>query len=126
MKGFLGILGYRRRGENTTKEFCLRLALKPGQKILDIGCGTGGSAFYLARQYGCLVKGVDLSSNMISIANDRLRREEKIIQDRVSFEIGDILKVRYPDEEFNVIYSRDTILHIYEKEELFKRILAIF
>ncbi|RXG72966.1 Phosphoethanolamine N-methyltransferase [Armadillidium vulgare] len=86
---------------NNELEFCLRLDLKPGQKILDIGCGTGGSAFYLARQYGCLVKGVDLSSNMISIANDRLRREEKIIQDRVSFEIGDILKVRYPDEEFN-------------------------
>ena len=36
-------------GETTTREFVSQLDLKPGMKILDIGCGTGGSAFYMAR-----------------------------------------------------------------------------
>jgi phosphoethanolamine N-methyltransferase len=52
-------------GQSTTTKFCQRLDLKPDQKILDIGCGIGGSAFYLARQYGAQLYGVDLSTNMI-------------------------------------------------------------
>jgi phosphoethanolamine N-methyltransferase len=36
-------------GETTTREFVAQLNLKPGMKVLDIGCGTGGSAFYMAR-----------------------------------------------------------------------------
>lgn len=57
-------------GQATTTKFCQRLNLQPGQKVLDIGCGIGGSAFHLARQYGVDVYGVDLSTNMVQIAND--------------------------------------------------------
>ena len=39
-------------------------------QVLDIGCGTGGSAFYMARNYGVDVYGFDLSTNMIGIAQD--------------------------------------------------------
>jgi len=37
-------------GEETTKDFCSQLCLAPRMKVLDIGCGTGGSAFYMARR----------------------------------------------------------------------------
>ena len=37
-------------GETTTKDFTAQLCLAPGMKVLDIGCGTGGSAFYMARR----------------------------------------------------------------------------
>ena len=40
------------------------------RQVLDIGCGTGGSAFYMARNYGVDVYGFDLSTNMIGIAQD--------------------------------------------------------
>ena len=63
----------------------MKLNLKPGQKVLDIGCGSGGSAFFMARHYGVHVTGVDLSSNMISLAKDRLTREEEIVKERVSY-----------------------------------------
>ena len=39
-------------------------------KVLDIGCGTGGSACYMANNYGVEVLGVDLSQNMLDIADD--------------------------------------------------------
>lgn len=107
-------------GEKTTKEFCERLNLKPGQTVLDVGCGTGGSAFYMAEKYGVTVRAVDLASHMISIANDRLARTGKSVQERVTFAIEDITKSSYPDNSFDVIYSRDTILHIPNKEELFQ------
>ena len=47
-----------------------KLKLSPGMKVLDIGCGTGGSAFYMAKHYGVEVLGVDLSQNMLDIANE--------------------------------------------------------
>ena len=56
-------------GQATTTKFCNDLELSADKKVLDIGCGIGGSAFYMARRYGCLVNGVDLSTNMINIAN---------------------------------------------------------
>lgn len=51
--------------------------------MLDVGCGTGGSAFFMARHYGVSVHGIDLSSNMIAIARDRLNREEETIKQKV-------------------------------------------
>ena len=39
-------------------------------KVLDIGCGTRGSAFYMAEKYGVQVLGVDLSQNMLDIGKN--------------------------------------------------------
>ncbi|XP_063613827.1 uncharacterized protein LOC134787065 [Penaeus indicus] len=111
-------------GETTTKDFLIRMNLRPGMRVLDVGCGTGGSAFYMARHYGVHVHGVDLSTNMIDIAIDRLNREEKYMQSMIKFEVGDITKVQYDNASYDIIYSRDTILHIPNKEELYRTLLA--
>lgn len=58
-------------GPKATEELVSRLELKPGSSVLDVGCGVGGSAFYIARTYDCFVYGVDLSVNMILTALER-------------------------------------------------------
>ena len=68
----------------TWQEFCARMGLVPGQRVLDVGCGTGGSALYLSRQYGVHVHGVDLSSNMIHVAIERQGKLEQEVKMRVS------------------------------------------
>ncbi len=55
-------------GQKTTENFVKSLNLNKDSYVLDVGCGIGGSAFHIARTYGSRVHGVDLSSNMISIA----------------------------------------------------------
>ncbi|KAG0714967.1 Phosphoethanolamine N-methyltransferase [Chionoecetes opilio] len=107
-------------GETTTKDFLMKLQLEPGQRVLDVGCGTGGSAFFMARQYGVHVHGIDLSTNMITIAQDRLSREVKNVQAKVKFELADVTTVELEQDGYDVIYSRDTILHIPDKEQLYK------
>jgi len=110
-------------GETTTSDFVEMLDLKPGMKVLDIGCGTGGSAFYMARNYGVDVHGIDLSTNMIGIAQDYREEMEPSVKHRVQFYIEDAMTMGYPDNFYDVIYSRDTILHITEKQKLFEKFL---
>lgn len=63
------------------------------------------------------VHGMDLSSNMISIGLQR-RRGGKF--HGVDFEIANVLTRDYPPASFDVIYSRDVILHIEDKKKLFQ------
>ncbi|MGX9364638.1 cyclopropane fatty acyl phospholipid synthase [Desulfoplanes sp. PS50] len=47
---------------------CNKLELRPGDRVLDIGCGWGGLAKYMAETYGCHVTGVNISDNQIDYA----------------------------------------------------------
>uniref|UniRef100_A0A672Z467 phosphoethanolamine N-methyltransferase n=1 Tax=Sphaeramia orbicularis TaxID=375764 RepID=A0A672Z467_9TELE len=105
-------------GPVTTKEFVSLLNLKPGQKVLDVGCGIGGGDFYMAKTFGVEVLGMDLSENMVDIAMERAVSEKL---PSVQFEVSDATKRTFSDASFDVIYSRDTILHISDKLALFKR-----
>ncbi|XP_005096334.1 phosphoethanolamine N-methyltransferase 3 isoform X2 [Aplysia californica] len=107
-------------GPETTEEFVELLNLQRGQQVLDVGGGIGGSAFYMAKKFGVKVVSIDLSSNMTQIG---LQRAEEVGcgPDQVVFEIADATKRDYPAQSFDVIYSRDTILHIPDKLALFKK-----
>lgn len=106
---------------DTTREFVTKLDLKPGQKVLDVGSGIGGGDFYMAEEYGVHVVGIDLSINMISFALERAIG----LKCAVEFEVADCTKKTYPDATFDVIYSRDTILHIQVVFGFFQLVLNV-
>merc|ERR1712137_262930 len=107
-------------GQETTTEFVERLNLKKGDHVLDVGCGIGGGDFYMARDFGAVVGGIDLSSNMINFAIERAHKYPGL---DVKFDVRDATTVEYPENSFDVIYSRDTILHIEDKKALFANFL---
>ena len=110
-------------GQETTEELFNELDLKSGMQMLDVGCGIGGSAFYAARKYGMLVNGIDLSRNMIGIANERRDEMSAGVRHRVQFHVEDATSMEYPDSFYDMVYSRDAILHMDNKEILFKKFL---
>jgi len=103
-------------GFATTEEFCAMLNLKKNQKVLDVGCGIGGSAFHMVKLAGAHVLGIDLSANMIDLAKKKLNHYKL---PNIKFEVQDALQVDLEAGSFDVVYSRDTILHIPDKERLF-------
>ena len=64
-----------------------KMYVQPGQRILDIGCGWGGFALYLARHYDVEVTGVALAPDQIAFCRERA--EEAGLADRVRFELMD-------------------------------------
>ena len=80
---------------------------RPGLKVLDIGCGWGGLALSLARDYGAQVLGVTLSQEQLAEARARAAAEG--LSDRVRFELRDY---RAMEETFDRIVSVGMFEHV--------------
>jgi cyclopropane-fatty-acyl-phospholipid synthase len=84
-----------------------KLALEPGQRVLDIGCGWGGMALFMHKVAGVDVLGVTLSEHQLKIA--RARAEAAGVADHVKFELRDY---RLLDEQFDRIVSVGMFEHV--------------
>lgn len=102
-------------GLDSARNCIATLGLRPGMVVLDLGCGLGGSAFFMAREHGVQVRGIDVSANMIQSAQQRLHDEG--LQEQVMLERQDVMELE-PLPRYHVVYSRDVFLHIHQKERL--------
>lgn len=80
--------------------FVSRLSLKPGQRLLDVACGTGNATIPAARS-GAQVVGVDIAPNLLDQARKRAE-DEKL---KVNFHEGDAEELPFGDAEFDVVIS---------------------
>ncbi len=108
-------------GRDMARELIGQLALPPGSRVLDAGCGLGGSAFLMAREFGFLVDGIDLSRNMLTLAKTKLAAHG--LRERVTLTRRDCLELDRV-ERYDAIYSRDVFLHIADKRRLFATLHA--
>lgn len=84
-----------------------KLHLKPGMKVLDIGCGWGGMALYLHQKCGVDVVGITLSEEQLAVA--RRRAQEAGVADHVKFELIDYRDMK---GEFDRIVSVGMFEHV--------------
>jgi cyclopropane-fatty-acyl-phospholipid synthase len=107
---------YFRRGDETLEEaqqakkrhIAAKLCLdRPDLKVLDIGCGWGGLALTLARDYGARVTGITLSREQLAEARSRAIAEG--LEDRVNFELMDYRSV---NQQFDRIVSVGMFEHV--------------
>ena len=87
-----------------------KLALADGQSVLDIGCGWGGMAIFLARHFDVKVTGITLSQEQLALA--RTRAEEAGVADRVSFELVDYRDLAERGTRFDRIVSVGMFEHV--------------
>ncbi|WP_175408832.1 cyclopropane-fatty-acyl-phospholipid synthase family protein [Streptomyces sp. TRM64462] len=87
---------------------CRKLALKEGDRLLDVGCGWGSMAMHAARHHGATVVGITLSSEQAAYARKRVADEG--LTDRVEIRVQDYRDVR--DGPYDVISSIGMAEHV--------------
>tara|TARA_R110000851_G_scaffold333544_1_gene515662 strand:- start:3683 stop:5005 length:1323 start_codon:yes stop_codon:yes gene_type:complete len=86
---------------------CRKLQLKPGERLLDIGCGWGALIIHAAQHYGVHAHGVTLSRHQFTKAQQRI--DEAGLQDRVTVELRD-----YRDLQGEAIYDKVASVGMFE------------
>lgn len=81
------------------------LGVRPGMRILDVGCGSGFLSRTLARTLDDVqVVGLDVDEKLLDLAHQMLGREGLI--DRVELRQGNAYQIPYPDETFDLVTSQ--------------------
>ena len=87
---------------------CTKLALSPGQRVLDVGCGWGSFALHAAANHDVQVLGITLSEPQAALA--RQRAEERGLSDRVEFRVMDYRELT--GEPFDAVASIGMVEHV--------------
>jgi cyclopropane-fatty-acyl-phospholipid synthase len=100
---------------------CQKLALEPGQWVLDVGCGWGGFAIHAAGRHGVSVVGITLSEPQAALARERVRAAS--LDDRITIRVQDYREL--DGEQFDAICSIGMVEHVGgERIDLYARQLA--
>ena len=94
---------------------CRKLRLRPGERLLDVGCGWGGLVLYAAERYGAITHGITLSAAQAELANKRI--QERGLGDRCRVEVRDYRDLRN-DHRYDKIASVGVTEHVARREQL--------
>ncbi len=87
-----------------------KLALQPGQRVLDIGCGWGGMAIYLARNFDVIIHGITLSEEQLVLARERATAAG--VAERITFELVDYRDLAASGANYDRIVSVGMFEHV--------------
>jgi MPBQ/MSBQ methyltransferase len=108
------------RGREATVELARRAALKPDSHVLDVGCGLGGSARYLAAEHQCQVIGIDLTREYVDVATALAGMVG--LSDRVAFRQASALEMPFEDGTFDVVWTEHAQMNIADKHAFYREI----
>jgi ubiquinone/menaquinone biosynthesis C-methylase UbiE len=108
------------RGREATVELAQRASLEPGSRVLDVGCGLGGSARYLAAEHRCQVTGIDLTQEYVDVANALAGMVG--LEGRVAFRQASALAMPFDDGSFDVVWTEHVQMNIADKRAFYGEI----
>jgi SAM-dependent methyltransferase len=111
------------RGREATVELAARAGLEAADRVLDVGSGLGGSARYLAVEYGCEVVGVDLTDEYVEVAEELAKRVG--LDCRVSYCQGSALELPFEDASFDVVWTEHVQMNIEDKGTFYREIARV-
>lgn len=111
------------RGVLATEEMVALLAPQPHERVLDIGCGVGGPARWIAARFGCHVTGVDLTE-AFCIAADVLNIATGL-SESVSIQQGSALALPFADAAFDRAFSQNVVMNIPDKAGVYREAFRV-
>jgi SAM-dependent methyltransferase len=104
-------------GRAATEYAVLRLGPLKGDQVLDIGCGIGGAARYLAAHVGCRVTGIDLTPEFIAVA--RALSQMTGLQEQTAFEVASALDMPFEVGAFDAAITLHVAMNIPDRAGLY-------
>ncbi len=102
------------------EEFIARLALRPGESVLDVACGTGNLAIPAARA-GARVTGIDIAANLIAQA----RLEARTAGCVIAFDVGDAEALPYMEHQFDTTVTMFGAMFAYRPDRAAAELLRV-
>lgn len=105
-----------------TRVMAQRASISAGMDVLDIGCGTGNPAMFLARELGCRVTGISTSRVCVEQAE---RRAAALGLRDIRFRVADGAATGFADQSFDRVWVMETSHLIAQKECLFRECVRV-
>ncbi len=103
-----------------TQTLSREAGLQGGERVLDVGCGMGGSSIYLAKTLGCHVTGITLSSVQRRWASVAARLNG--VGGKTRFLATDAESVEFEPASFDAVWSVECTEHLFDKPAFFRRV----
>jgi SAM-dependent methyltransferase len=114
---------FHTRGLASTIDLARLARIDAQDRILDLGCGLGGPARYLAATYGCEVQGIDLSQDYVDAATYLNARTG--LFDRVFLSVGNALHAPFDDAGFDLVWLQHVAMNIGGRDQLYREALRL-
>jgi len=103
---------------NLNQEIAEKATLSKNSKVLDAGCGVGGTAIYFAKHYGCTVTGITITPHQAEKAKRNAINSG--VDHLVNFEVMDFMATSFPDDSFDIITGLESICYAEPKIDFLK------
>jgi len=108
------------RGLEVSRELATAAGVQPGMRILDAGCGLGGTCRLLADEYGCAVTGIDITA-------DYIRTAEQLsvltgLQHATRFVTGSVLALPFENNSFDAVFTQHVQMNIADKKTFYNEV----
>jgi len=110
-------------GRPATVHAVAKMGLRADMRVLDVGCGIGGAARYLASEIGCRVEGIDLTPEYIGVA--KTLTEMTGLSAKVSFKTGSALDMPFEDGAFDAALTIHVAMNIAARAALYGEIARV-
>lgn len=122
MQAYVGITKHN-GGFAATNELLSLCHVDKAQAVLEVGCGIGVGATYMAKKYGCHVTGIDISAQMIEWSRQRAR--EARVEDKVTFHVANVLDLPFAANSFDVVICESVLAFVKDKRQAIQECIGV-
>jgi arsenite methyltransferase len=110
-------------GFSATDELMSLCHVENAREVLNVGCGIGVGVAYIAHKFGCNVIGVDISEKMIEWS--RLRAREEKVQDKVKFQVANVVDLPFEDNRFDAVIVESVLAFVEDKSRAIRECIRV-
>lgn len=100
---------------NTNRVLAEKAEIHKGTRVLDSGCGIGGSSIWLAKNIGAEVVGITIVESQCKKAKELAKKHG--VEDKTQFFVRDFRDTKFPDSTFDVVWAIESVCHAEDKRE---------